>query len=64
MKPYTPPSDLTRFARRILHGVDVGLWTIVQVAEIEGGGRVACGIVCHASTGELRPFAVTEGDGG
>jgi len=64
MRTDRPPSDLTNFVRRVLAGLSASPWTILSGTEIAGGGLMVAGITCHPQSGELKPFVLTEGDGG
>lgn len=59
-----PQTPLTAFARGLLRGLEPATWSIVQAAEIEGGGMLLQGVVCWPPKGQLQPFTLTEGDGG
>lgn len=52
-----PPSDLTNFARTVLHRAEPAFWTILQAAEVDGRLMVS-GLCCHPD-GVLRPFVLS-----
>lgn len=59
----SPPTPLTNAVRSFFAGVAEAQWTIVRAHEIPGGGVALQGVICWRD-GELRPFTLTEGDGG